>query len=145
MQTAAPHLASTVDVAHEKKTVLNGQVSPSISQTKLWAGARLCLPGPWLALAPGFRRRERWAPALEAKAARARRRAKETDMRSIARPHPDAEDAWRDLQPLLDHELNRLPDKYRVPIVLCDLEGKSRKEAARQLGWPDGTLSGRLA
>jgi RNA polymerase sigma factor (sigma-70 family) len=82
--------------------------------------------------------------ALEAKASRARRRVKEMDMRSMPR-NQGADCAWRDLQPLLDHELNRLPDKYRVPILLCDLEGKGRKEAALQLGWPEGTLSGRLA
>ncbi len=41
--------------------------------------------------------------------------------------------------------MSRLPDKYRVAIVLCDLEGKTRKEASRHLGVPDGTLAARLA
>src|SRR5439155_3224818 len=38
-----------------------------------------------------------------------------------------------------------LPEKYRVPVVLCDLEGRSRRDVARQLRLPEGTLSSRLA
>jgi hypothetical protein len=49
------------------------------------------------------------------------------------------------LLPVLDRELDRLPDKYRVPVVLCELEGRSRKDVARTLGLPEGTLSWRLA
>src|SRR5437879_1931770 len=45
----------------------------------------------------------------------------------------------------IDQELSGLPENYRLPIILCDLEGKSIKEATQQLGWPQGTLAGRLA
>ena len=51
----------------------------------------------------------------------------------------------QELQTLLDEELGNLPDKYRVLILLCDIEGKTRKEAARQLNVPEGTVAGRLA
>ena len=46
---------------------------------------------------------------------------------------------------MLDEELSRLPDHYRGVIVLCDLEGMTRKEAARQLGIPEGSVASRLA
>src|SRR5947209_5026354 len=82
--------------------------------------------------------------ALKAKTAAARRRAKERQVRPMPNPGNE-EEVWRELQPLLDQELSRLPDKYRIPVVLCDLQGKSRQEAARQLGCPEGTVSSRLA
>ena len=50
-----------------------------------------------------------------------------------------------DLRGLIDRELSRLPDKYRAPVILCDLEGLGHKEAAVRLGWPVGTVSGRLS
>src|SRR5262249_5621318 len=65
---------------------------------------------------------------------------------AAARPRPEvAAESWQHLQALLDQELNTLPDHYRAAIVLCDLEGKSLQEAARQLGRPLGTVGTRLA
>jgi len=82
--------------------------------------------------------------ALKARSMRAKRRTREaqvTDMPDIVAPQ---QDAGRELQAVLDQELSHLPDKYRVAIILCDLEGKTRREVARQLGLPEGTLAGRL-
>jgi RNA polymerase sigma factor (sigma-70 family) len=83
--------------------------------------------------------------ALQARRTAARRRARERQVTEMPEPAVPEKDLWRDLQPLLDEELSRLPDKYRCVIVLCDLEGKTRKEAARQLGVPEGTVAGWLA
>jgi RNA polymerase sigma factor (sigma-70 family) len=81
--------------------------------------------------------------ARTARAAADRRRAKEA--RAMPRqPTPEADD-WRELRPVLDEELSGLPAKYRLPVVLCHLQGQSRQDAARALGVPEGTLSSRLA
>jgi hypothetical protein len=77
---------------------------------------------------------------LEARRAAAIRRAKEAAI--ISRTTIPAETS-SDF--VVDEELSRLPDKYRAPIVLCDLEGMTRKDAARQLGWAEGTVASRLA
>src|SRR5437588_3511107 len=50
-----------------------------------------------------------------------------------------------DWQSVVDEEVSRLPDHYRGVVVLCDLEGMTRKEAARQLGIPKGSVASRLA
>jgi RNA polymerase sigma factor (sigma-70 family) len=83
--------------------------------------------------------------ALKARATVARRNERERQVATMPEPAGKEHDLWRDLHPMLDEELSRLPDKYRAVLVLCDLEGRTRKEAARQLGVPEGTVAGRLA
>jgi RNA polymerase sigma factor (sigma-70 family) len=104
--------------------------------------------------APSLGRRERVAQwlfgvarrtALHARRSAARR---QTHEKQAARPPftDDSEDlTWHDLRPVLDDELDRLPEKYRAPVILCYLEGKTFNEAAALLDWPAGTVSGRLA
>jgi RNA polymerase sigma factor (sigma-70 family) len=57
------------------------------------------------------------------------------------------EQPWEanDLGPVLHEELNRLPERYRAPLVLCYLQGKTNEQAARLLAWPVGTVKGRLS
>ncbi len=81
--------------------------------------------------------------ARSARSAANRRRAKEGQV--IPKQAESAPVDLHDLLPILDEELNRLPPKHRAPIVLCDLEQKSRKEVAHALDLPEGTLASRLA
>ncbi|MHB1557531.1 MAG: RNA polymerase sigma factor [Isosphaeraceae bacterium] len=94
------------------------------------------------------------APWLYAVAIRTARRARfaasrqrTIDAETLAETVEESADAALDLdvRPMLHEELARLPGKYREPIVLCHLEGKSHEEAARLLAWPVGTVSGRLS
>src|SRR5438128_919872 len=52
--------------------------------------------------------------------------------------------AWKEMLGILDQELGQLSDRYRAPLVLCYLEGRTQDEAARQLGWSLNTLRRRL-
>jgi RNA polymerase sigma factor (sigma-70 family) len=63
-----------------------------------------------------------------------------------ADPHPSPLDelTGREVLAILDEEVQRLPQKYRLPVILCCLEGCTREEEARQLGWSAGSLKGRL-
>jgi RNA polymerase sigma factor (sigma-70 family) len=84
--------------------------------------------------------------ALKARATRAKRCTREKqvlEMPEAARS--DGTHVGNDLQAVLDEELSRLPGKYRAVLVLCELEGKTGKETAWQLGVPEGTVASRLA
>src|SRR5205085_3361919 len=83
--------------------------------------------------------------AVRLRAIAAKRHTRERQVADMPDPAAREAEVDSDLGPLFDQELSRLPDKYRVLIVLCDLEGKTRKDVARQLGCPEGTVGGRLA
>src|SRR5262249_22444615 len=85
----------------------------------------------------------RLARRAQADAARRRRREAHAAVR-VAEDPAAATDA-HDLRPVLDEELGRLHERYRAPLVLCYLEGKTHAEAARQLGGPLGPVCAPLA
>ena len=84
--------------------------------------------------------------ALKARMVLARRRSREKQVDVMPEPTaPSAAPAWGDLQVVIDEELARLPDKLRLPVVLCDLEGRPQREVAKHLNVPPATLATRLA
>jgi RNA polymerase sigma factor (sigma-70 family) len=86
--------------------------------------------------------------ATEARAARNRRRRLEGSETLICNLQSEicnsADPSWREVCEMLHGELDRLPPHLRLPLILCYLDGKTRDDAARQLGWRVSTLHGRL-
>src|SRR5262245_49347228 len=117
-----------------------------------------CVQATFLVLArkaSSIRRRESLAAFLHGVAARVARKARSAGSRhrppaeegidrADPRPDPLSELTARELMTALDEEVSRLPEAYRLPVVLCCLEGLSLEEAARRLGWTAGSVKGRL-
>ncbi len=83
--------------------------------------------------------------AVRMRALAARRGLREKQVAVMPEPTTAEQYVWNDLSPVVDEELSRLPNKYRALIVLCDLEGVTRKEVARRLDIHEGTAASRLA
>ena len=94
--------------------------------------------GPWL-------HRVAYLIALKARQRTARSRARERRAALPTVVGPSAALEQGELLALLHEEVNRLPAKYRAPVVLCYFEGRTHDEAAAALQWPVGTVRGRLA
>jgi RNA polymerase sigma factor (sigma-70 family) len=83
--------------------------------------------------------------AVRARSDARRRQDRESDAgtrKCAEAPPPDL--SWREAIAVLHEELDRLPDRYRLPLLLCYLEGQSRDEAAKNLGWKPGAVKGCL-
>jgi RNA polymerase sigma factor (sigma-70 family) len=88
----------------------------------------------------GWLYRVAYRVSVKAKARAAKRVGHGPDgLEEVAGP-PAVDPAWRDLRPVLDEEVNRLPERYRLPVILCYLDGKTYTEAAAHLGCPRGTV-----
>ena len=97
------------------------------------------LLGPWL-YGVAYR------TALKARGREFRRRQVEREYATDRRhDSPEAHAPDVDLRPVLDQQLSALPEKYRLPLVLCAVQGLGKAEAAERLGLPEGTVSSRLA
>jgi RNA polymerase sigma factor (sigma-70 family) len=90
----------------------------------------------------------RTARHLALKHRRSDTRRRQREIRSVRAPlsSPDPLDELtvRELLGIFDEELRRLPEGYRLPLILCCLEGRTQEEAARELGWTPGAVKGRL-
>jgi RNA polymerase sigma factor (sigma-70 family) len=80
--------------------------------------------------------------ALRARTGAERRRAVEQKAASVPPPDPVLDMSLRSLRAVLFEELDRLPERYRLPLLLCGLQEKTLEEAARHLGWTKGAVKG---
>jgi RNA polymerase sigma factor (sigma-70 family) len=93
----------------------------------------------------GWLHRVAYRIAIQAAAEASKRRTLERRAGELAATRQGIADVPDELRAILHEEVDRLPERLRMPVVLCDLEGLERSDAARQLGWTEGALRGRLA
>ena len=98
----------------------------------------------WHASVNGWLFKVAYRLSLKARTAAARRTRHEAQAKPASPAQPLDEVTFRELQAVFDEELSGLPEKYRSPILLCCLEGRTREEAARCLGWSLATVKDRL-
>jgi RNA polymerase sigma factor (sigma-70 family) len=125
-------------LGHEQDAEDAFQAAFLVLARKAAAGFRPRLLGHWLYGVA-------WRTAQKARVRAARRRAKERQAVRMPSNEPEPAADWADLRPVLDEEINGLPEKYRRPFVLCYLQGKTNEQAAELLGCPKGTVLSRLA
>jgi HlyD family secretion protein len=92
--------------------------------------------GPWL-------HQVAYRAASGARSAEARRR--RLEQRAAESPARCGSGIGDELVRVIHEEIGRLPERFRSPVVLCDLEGRTHEQAARHLGWPIGTVKSRLS
>ena len=93
----------------------------------------------------GWLHRVAYRVAMQSQADAVRRRARERDTGEAAVVTGDAQEPHEELRALLHAEIGRLPDRLRLPVVLCDLEGLTYEQAAGCLHWTVPALGCRLA
>src|SRR5262249_38678784 len=96
--------------------------------------------GPWL-----HQVAFRTASCARSAAARRRRHERAAAIPVSAAIETDHPSHHHELKAVFHEEIERLAERYRAPLVLCDLEGRTHEQAARHLGWPVGTVKSRLS
>src|SRR5262249_31007283 len=127
-----------------RRTLGNVHDAEDACQATFLILARRASAGKWHGSLAGWLHETAGRIALKARTSAARRRKREGPSEAGQTGSPLDEITARELQEALDAELARLPEKYHAPLVLCYLEGATRDEAARQLGWPTSTLKLRV-
>ncbi|MBL8797739.1 MAG: sigma-70 family RNA polymerase sigma factor [Planctomycetia bacterium] len=89
----------------------------------------------------GWLHRTAWHVALRAREAVAVRKNHEREAAAMSDLSDNPDYSWADLKPILDFEIDALPEKYRLPLILHYMQGQTKEETARQLGLKSGTVS----
>jgi RNA polymerase sigma factor (sigma-70 family) len=125
-------------LAHEQDAEDAFQATFMVLARKARSISRSASTGGWLY-------RVAYRMAIKLKGQKARRNMHAHELPDLPAPDEHPGWAWREMRVVLDEEINRLPQKYRVPFILCYLDGKTNEQAAQQLACPVGTLASRLA